>query len=64
MASTFTPTERQAAADLDAIIESRIDLALTPAILTRLAAKGITEAAARQKLRLDAAKALLTEYAR
>lgn len=61
MAPTFLSSTkaREAAAKLDAMIESRIELALTPAVLAKLAAKGITEAAARVKLRESAAKALL-----
>lgn len=62
-ASQLSTTEaRQAAAKLDAIVEARIDLALTPEVLARLAARGITETAARIRLRQKAADALLAEY--
>jgi hypothetical protein len=64
LVSLSSAEARQAARTLDSVIESRIDLALTPAILAKLAAKGITEAAARVRLRECAAKALLSEYAR
>lgn len=63
MAPTLSPTEaREAAATLDAIIEQRISLQLTPAVLAKLAAKGHSESHAREYLRQCAAKALLAEY--
>ena len=58
------PAARQASKDLDAIIEARIDMALTPAVLAKLAAKGVTESAARIHLRKRAAEGLLAEYAK
>lgn len=65
MATSFlTSSEaRQAAVQLDSLIEERITLQLTSAVLAKLAAKGITEAGARDYLRECAAKALIREYA-
>lgn len=60
--SLSSSSARKAATDLDAIVESRISLALTPEILTRLALKGVSESAAREHLRKSVAKALLAEY--
>lgn len=66
MASTLSLSSdeaRMAAAKLDAIVEERITLALTPEVLAKLAAKGYTEATAREFLRQRAAQALIREYA-
>lgn len=49
---------RSPESEVAAMIESRIDLALTPAVLAELAARGITETAARVKLRDRAARGL------
>ena len=63
-ASLSVSEARKAASELDALIEERVDLALTPDVLTRLALKGVTEEAARNHLRKCAANALLAEYGR
>ena len=52
----------EAARNLDALIEERIDLALTPAVKAQLAARGISEAAARIHLRMRATESLLAAY--
>ena len=47
---------------LDALVESRIDLALTPAVRAKLAARGISEEYARAHLRQKVAFGLAAEF--
>lgn len=47
------------AEDLLAAIDSRIDVALTPEVLSKLAFRGVTPEQARRHLRLSAIKALM-----
>lgn len=64
MAPITSSEARQGASILDSVIEERISLQLTPEVVAKLAAKGISEPAARSHLRQRAAEALLAEYAR
>jgi hypothetical protein len=53
-----TLTTAQAEAELEALIESRITLALTPAVRAKLAARGYSEDEARGFLRAYVARTL------
>lgn len=64
MAPMFSSSDTRQGDALDALIESRIDLALTPEVKAQLAARGVTEAAARVHLRKRAAEGLVAEFAK